>query len=214
MTADMDNEPLAAFLKMSLESIEIPAEKTSSGSGSVEGDKILTVQSLGAVTGPYGTADNTYATADQNPVAPGFIGTVSDQMDYRADCDPAYQYIARATPRSFGYLQGYLTGTTAAPNGLPTGVGIVFPTNPVVGDYFLRIDYFPQLLFRWSGQFWARISANVRTETGFTAENNSQLSSFINNDKQTKLTDGTLVPQKQGLSTLLAMTPDVLPPVV
>ncbi len=214
MTADMENEPLAAFLQMSLESVEIPAEKTSSGSGSVEGDKILTVQSLGAVTGPYGTADNTYATADQNPVAPGFIGTVSDQMDYRADCDPAYQYIARATPRSFGYLQGYLTGTSAAPNGLPTGVGIVFPTNPVVGDYFLRIDYFPQLLFRWSGQFWARISANVRTETGFSAENNSQLNSFINNDKQTKLTDGTLVPQKQGLSTLLAMTPDVLPPVV
>jgi hypothetical protein len=59
-------------------------------------------------TGPYGTADNTYATADQNPEATGFTGDITQQMDYRADCDPAYQYIARSSPRTFGYTGGYL----------------------------------------------------------------------------------------------------------
>jgi hypothetical protein len=106
-----------------------------------------------------------------------------------------------------------MTGDGQAPNGLPTGAGIVFPANPQVGDYFLRIDYFPQLLFRWSGKLWIRISENVRTQTGFASDaNQSQLSSFINDKKQTQLTDGSYVPQRQSLSTMLTLTPDSIPP--
>jgi hypothetical protein len=134
-------------------------------------------------------------------------------MDYRADCDPRFQYIARSSPRSFGYSTGYLTGDGQAPNGFPTGAGIAFPSNPQVGDYFLRIDYAPQILFRWDGARWVRISQNVRTETGFVANNTSQLSGFINNENQTQLTDGTYVPQSQPLSTILTLAPDTLPPI-
>jgi hypothetical protein len=168
---------------------------------------------LGIITGPYGTADNTYATADQNPEAPGFTDTITPQMDFRADCDPGFQYIARSSPRSFGYTTGYLDGDGQAPNGEPTGAGISFPQNPQVGDYFLRIDYFPQLLYRWDGRLWVRISSNVKTQTGFTANDRSQLSGFINNEQQTKLTDGTYVPQSQPLSSILQLSPDPLPPV-
>ncbi|MFY8211146.1 MAG: hypothetical protein ACOVLB_00550, partial [Candidatus Nanopelagicus sp.] len=157
---------------------------------------------------------NTYATADANPELPGFTGTISTQMDWRADCDPAYQYIARSSPRSFGYSAGYMSGDGVAPNGIPTGVGISFPQNPQVGDYFLRIDYFPQLLYRWDGRLWVRISTNVRTDTGFSEANKSQLSGFINDTAQTELTDGTYVPQRQALSSILSLTPDTLPPVV
>lgn len=212
-TADMDYEKLNVFNTVNLEVLTLAPVRTDTNSGPVSGDKILTVYSMGQITGPYGTADNTYATADANPEAPGFTGTISTQMDWRADCDPAFQFIARSSPRSFGYTTGYLDGNGQAPNGFPTGAGISFPQNPQVGDYFLRIDYFPQLLYRWDGKLWVRISKNVRTETGFNVTNESQLSGFINNVGQTKLTNGTFVPQKQALSTILGLTPDTLPPV-
>jgi hypothetical protein len=214
MTADSDfsADPIDAFVQMSLESIELAPEAIGSGSGPLQGDRIVIAQSLGTITGPYGTADNTYATADQDPTAPGFTGTVSTQMDFRADCDPAYQYIARSSPRSFGYTTGYLTGTDQAPNGFPTGAGIAFPQNPQVGDYFLRIDYFPQLLYRWDGKLWVRVSKNVRTDTSFDATNKSQLSGFINNEQSTVLTSGTTVPQAQPLSSILTLAPDAIPP--
>jgi len=214
MTADMDlSEQLDKFVQANLEVIELAPDKLGSGSGPVEGQKVLAVQSLGAITGPYGTADNTYATADQDPTAPGFTAEITPQMDYRADCDPRFQFIARATPRSFGYSAGYLTGTDTPPNGLPTGVGISFPQNPQVGDYFLRIDYLPQILYRWDGVMWVRISENVRTETGFTINDLSRKSLFINDPNQIYLQQTqTFVPEAQPLSSILDLKPDPLPP--
>jgi hypothetical protein len=209
----VDTVAIGSHSTLSLETIQLPAVRIGSGSGPVEGDRVLSVQSLGTITGPYGTADNTYALADANLEAPGFTGTVSTQMDWRADADPAYQYIARSSPRSFGYTTGYLAGDGLAPNGFPTGAGIAFPQSPQVGDYFLRIDYFPQILYRWDGQLWVRISTKVRTETGFGIDDKSQQSMFINNTNQTTLTDGSTVPQRQPLSTILQLSPDTLPPV-
>ena len=225
MTADMGYEKLDVYHTTHLETVSLAPVRTDTNSGPVRGDTILTVVSSGNVTGPYGTADNTYATADANPEAPGFTGTISQQMDYRADCDPAFQYIARSSPRSFGYSGGYMTGDGTAPNGFPlgaaglegallSGAGISFPQNPQVGDYYLRIDYFPQILYRWDGRMWVRISTNVRTDTGFTETDTSLLSGFINDRAETKLTNGTYVPEKQGLSTILALTPDPFPPVI
>jgi hypothetical protein len=215
MTADADmSEKLDKFVQASLEVIEEAPSLTSTGSGPLVGNQTLTVQSLGPVTGPYGTADNTYATADSNLEAPGFTGTVSSVMDWRADCIPGYQYIARASPRSFGYEAGYLTGDGTAPNGYPLGAGISFPQNPQVGDYFLRIDYFPQILYRWDGQLWIRISTNVRTETGYTLDDKSQQSGFINNDGEIYLNaTQELVPSAQPLSQILQIAPDNLPPI-
>ena len=213
MTADMNSDAIDAFVTMSLESMELPAEVIGSGSGPISGDKILVARSQGVITGPYGTADNTYATADQNPTLTGFTGTISTQMNFRADCDPAYQYISRASPRSFGYSAGYMSGSGEAPNGFPTGAGISFPANPQVGDYFLRIDYLPQLLYRWDGALWIRISANVRTQTGYTASDQSLQSQFINNTAQTQLTDGTFVSQSQPLSSILQLSPDPILPI-
>jgi len=201
---------------LSLRSITIAPTLTDGGSGPVSGYTVLSIDSIGYnITGPYGTADNTYATADQNPEAPGFTGTEPygpNTMDYRADCDPRFQFIARSSPRSFGYTTGYLDGDGTAPNGFPTGAGIAFPQNPQVGDYFLRIDYLPQLLYRWDGRLWVRISENVRTQTGMTAGDLSQQSSFINNSNVTVLTDGTSTTQKQALSTILTIAPDPIPP--
>jgi hypothetical protein len=229
MSVDMDLSAatLDSFMQVNLEKISLKPTRIGNGSGAVEGEKLISITPSGTVLGPYGTADNTYATADQDPDAPGFTGTQPygpNTMDYRADCDPRFQYIARSTPRSFGYTAGYLTGDGSAPNGLPLGTtglngtagpgaGISFPANPQVGDYFLRIDYKPQILFRWDGIMWVRISDKVRTGTGFDAFDDSLLSGFINDTNQTKLTDGTYVPEAQALSTILTLKPDNLPPI-
>jgi hypothetical protein len=215
MTADMDFTKMDIHVQTNMEVMEKAPTvlKEGSGSRSLEGSKVLSVMSLGPVTGPYGTADNTYATADQDPTQPGFTGTISTQMDYRADCDPAYQYISRASPRSFGYEAGYLSGDGTAPNGYPSGAGIAFPQNPQVGDYFLRIDYMPQILYRWDGKLWIRISTNVRTDTGFTADDQAQKSQFINNEAEIYNNNtGNLIPSAQPLSSILQLAPDNLPP--
>lgn len=217
LTADMDlSDKFDKFVQTSIEVVETKPFALDSGTGTkaLEGDKAINVYSLGPVTGPYGTADNTYATADADPTQPGFTGTISQQMDWRADCDPRFQYITRASPRSFGYEAGYMTGDGQAPNGYPSGAGISFPQNPQVGDYFLRIDYSPQILYRWDGVLWVRISTNVRTDTGFTGEDKSQLSGFINNDGLIYNNNTeSLIPSAQPLSSVLELAPDNIPPI-
>ena len=214
---DIDLEAMIAkFVQANLSiAVEAP-EMSSTGSGQMEGTKLLTVNISGPVTGPYGTADNTYATADQDPTQPGFTGTEPygpNTMDYRADCDPRFQYIARYTPRDFGYTSGYLTGEGSPPNGLPAGAGISFPQSPQVGDYFLRIDYTPNVLYRWNGTLWLRVSEDVRTSTGFTSEDTSQLSGFINNeDTIYSNNDEAEISSAQGLSGILDLEPDDNPP--
>lgn len=204
------------FVQASLMMTTETPEMSSTGSGALEGTKVLSVQITGPVTGPYGTADNTYATADQDPTAAGFTGTEPygpNTMDYRADCDPRFQYIARSTPRDFGYTTGYLTGEGTPPNGLPSGAGIAFPTSPQVGDYFLRIDYSPNVLYRWNGQLWLRVGEDVRTSTGFTNEDTSQLSGFINNEDTIYVNNQEEeISSAQPLSSMLEIAPDPLPP--
>jgi hypothetical protein len=141
--------------------------------------------------------------------AEDFDGVPTSQMDYRADADPRFNYIRRnASPRTFGWIAGYLTGNGIAPNGEPlSGAGITFPGNPAVGDYYLRIDYFPQKLFRWSGKLWVEISRKVRTGVGFDSKDESQLSLFINNSNTTTALQGGVsgvVPERQSLSKALS----------
>lgn len=215
MTVDADyvNQKLDKFVQASLQIVEEAPEMLEGGSGALEGTKILSVKSFGPVTGPFGTADNTYATADQDPTQTGFTGNITEQMNFRADCDPRFQFIVRSTPQDFGYTAGYLSGDGTAPNGLPTGAGIAFPQNPQVGDYFLRIDYAPQILYRWNGSLWVRISENVRTETGFEFGDESQLSGFINNQAEIFLNSSEeTVSESQPLSSMLEPDPDTLPP--
>jgi len=47
-----------------------------------------------------------------------------------------------------------------------------------------------------------------------TEEDNSQQSTFINNNNVTVLTDGGTMPQKQALSSILTIAPDTIPPII
>lgn len=208
LTAD-DTVSLRAFIQASLQAAVIAPTKTDTGSGALEGEVVLTVKSLGPVSGPYGTSDNTYIQSDEDPTRPGFYKEIiPDIIDYRADTDPRFRFIKRTSPTSFGYIDGYMTGDGTAPNGEPAGSGTSFPATAEIGDYFLRVDYLPQQLFRWDGNLWVKISENVRTGTGFSEDDKSQLSTFINNSNVTTLTDGTTIPEKQALSSILTIQPD------
>jgi hypothetical protein len=106
-------------------------------------------------------------------------GVTADNADYTADGNIISPDSGIVTPDAT--VQGYLTGTGGAPNGLPVFSGIAFPSNPLVGDYALRTDYLPNRLFRWDGRRWVKMEDNVRTT--LTPGPNSQTlrSGFINN---------------------------------
>ena len=78
-------------------------------------------------------------------------------------------------------VQGYLTSDGLPPNGLPVSAGIAFPHAPATGDYYLRLDYVPNRLFRFDSRRWVKIEDAVRTNLTPGIDNTSQRSGFVNN---------------------------------
>jgi hypothetical protein len=113
------------------------------------------------------------------------------------------------TPKSDGYTLGYLTGDGIAPNGLPVTPGVNFPANPVLGDYALRLDYYPNRLFRYDGRNWIKIEEKVRTDM-FLANPGAetQRASFVNNTYTVATTDLGNIPSRQSLSEILKPNAD------
>ena len=107
------------------------------------------------------------------------------------------------TPRSDGYTMGYLTGDGLAPNGFPVTPGVTFPTNPVSGDYALRLDYKPNRLFRFNGTRWIKIEDKVRTDLNNGPSNQTLRSGFVNNTATVNTNDRGPIPSRQSLSEIL-----------
>jgi hypothetical protein len=115
---------------------------------------------------------------------------------------------------------GYLTGDGVPPNGAPYGFGIDFPTSGVVvGQFYLRTDFFPNRLFRYDGVRWVKYEDNVRmtmTNKYDSTETNQDPSekqsdnrtrktlktSFINNNNTSTIA-GNVVQERQALSKIL-----------
>jgi hypothetical protein len=77
-------------------------------------------------------------------------------------------------------VEGYLTGDGLPPNGGAVTAGITFPHSPSTGDYYLRLDYVPNRLFRYDGRRWVKIEDAVRTSLTPGAQNTTQRSGFVN----------------------------------
>jgi len=107
------------------------------------------------------------------------------------------------SPETNGYTVGYLTGDGVPPNGLPATSGVAFPLNPVSGDYCLRLDYFPNRLFRYNGARWIKIEDKVRNDLNNGNTNNTLRSSFVNNTYTVPTTDMGNIPSRQSLSQIL-----------
>ena len=77
-------------------------------------------------------------------------------------------------------VKGYLTGDALPPNGTNVAAGISFPNSAAEGDFFLRLDYLPNRLFRFDGSRWLKVEDNVRADLN-PGSGQTQRGSFVNN---------------------------------
>jgi hypothetical protein len=138
---------------------------------------------------------------DGTPADPD--GVTVDQTLPTVDADGVNSDDAAQTPRDNGYTMGYLTGDGIAPNGLPVTPGVAFPSNAQEGQFCLRLDYWPNRLFRFNGRSWIKIEENVRTNLTNGPQNNTLRSTFVNNTYTVPTTDQGNIPSRQSLSELL-----------
>jgi hypothetical protein len=92
------------------------------------------------------------------------------------------------------------------PGGPLVGAGINFPPDMLDGQYYLRLDYTPERLFQKQGNMFKLIEVNVLKH--WTAYNRV-LDSFIDNNKETVMSDGTVVSEKQPLSQVIHQKVDL-----
>jgi len=127
------------------------------------------------------------------------VNVFADSSNFTVD----YEAIS---PTKSGYT-GWLLGDGLAPNGHNVMASTIFPSNPYEGQFVLRLDYFPNRLFRFNGRKWVKVEDNIRTpQLPHTSKN--QKSSFVNNTASAKLSDGTILQQRQTLSQALAPKAD------
>ncbi len=163
-------------------------------------DAILTQADVEVPLSGYAT-DQYYVAptlADGSPANPTTLTTGDDNTV------DGTQGGMSVTPSGPGYTKGYLTGDTV-PNGNPVVTGVAFPLNPVDGDYCLRLDYFPNRLFRYNSTVkrWAKIEDGVRTNLNNGPDNNTLRSGFVNNTYTVRTTDMGNIPSRQSLSEAL-----------
>jgi hypothetical protein len=138
--------------------VQAEAEVPESGYDTSPIYTLPTTNNQGDPIGTPVTADNTSISADN-------VGVTSDS----------------GVSSPLRKVQGYLTGDGMAPNGLTTGAGVAFPANPSEGDYFLRMDYLPNRLFRFTGSIWTKVEDSVRTNLTPGTDNKTQRGSYVNN---------------------------------
>jgi hypothetical protein len=67
----------------------------------------------------------------------------------------------------------------------------------------LRLDYFPNRLFRYDNNRWTKIEDKVRTNLNNGVSNDTLRSGFVNNTYTVPTTDLGNIPSRQGLSQIL-----------
>ena len=106
-------------------------------------------------------------------------------------------------------VHGYLTGDGTAPNGLEVNMGISFPDQAKKGDYFLRLDFVPNRLFRYDGKRWVKIEDAVRSDlTPGAAGNKTQRNSFVNDTNTFQDSQGHTRTERVSLSKVLTPKAD------
>lgn len=62
----------------------------------------------------------------------------------------------------------------AMPDNFPMGgnasFGVTFPAEPIKGDLYLRVDYMPSKLFKWSGTRWIEVDKSITDTYAFDDE--------------------------------------------
>ena len=140
-----------------------------------------------------------------NPLEP--TGHLTDETTTTADGNKNDASSTRITPTNSNAYSGYLVGDGVAPNGHTVSMGTSFPSNAVEGEFFLRLDFMPNRLFRYSRNRWQKIEDDVRSNPT-PGKGTSLKSSFINNTATTTTDDNKIVSQRQALSKALEIKED------
>lgn len=120
-------------------------------------------------------------------------------------------------PARSGYT-GYILGkadvtdpsnrNAAGTNGAYFGHGIQFPENPTKDDFFLRTDFMPNRLFKYTGTSWIKYEDNIRMTMTNNDSRQTLKTSFINNTN-TNTIGGEVVQERQALSKALKPKADL-----
>ena len=137
---------------------------------------------------------------------PDYPGITSD--DVKDTADDATHSADDSTLSPSAKPTGYLVGDGVAPNGMPCGVGIEFPSHVANGDYFLRTDYLPNRLFRYNGKRWAAVEEKLRANLSLGPNNQTLRSTFVNNNNTFTDVEGNTQPERQSLSKALKIQAD------
>ncbi len=132
-------------------------------------------------------------TADNNIIT-------TDNGNWTAD-------LTVASPLASAY-NGYLTGDGKPPNSATVKTGTAFPDDPLEGDFLLRLDFYPNRLFRYNGNKWIKIEDNVR-HSYIPQNSRTKIGSFINNKTEFQTPDGQTFNSKQGLSDIIKPKADL-----
>lgn len=155
-----------------------------------------------------------------NGVLRDIMSTIGTDMGINEEVVAAAQ--ANVTRRNFETRQFYVVpgdeqsgqypwvfaGDGNPPNGARVlDAGNVFPSYAEIGDYYLRIDYKPNTLYRKTTTGWAIQEIDYR-EAEWSAAHR-MLKDFINNSETTTMPDGTTIEQRQGLHTAIKPRADM-----
>lgn len=151
------------------------------------------------------TADNGDISADDTEIRGDTTNYTTNQVSFTGDNLTINADLAPISPSV--KVKSYLGGDGIPPNGFPVTSGLTFPTNPVIGDYALRIDFLPNRLFRWNGTFWAIIEdvqrSNVTPGGSSAHANTTQLENFYSNTATFTDDNGVVQPSRQSLTDAL-----------
>lgn len=152
---------------------------------------------------------------------------LTDQVVAEAECNAFFDPKFFESANLYIYLDekgypiigsNYFSGDGAPPNlstdnsqnlvpaGPLVGAGISFPPGMTDGQYYLRIDYYPERLFQKQGNCFKLIEENVlKIWTAY----NRVLDTFIDNNNDTTFSDGTVIPEKVAISQALRQKVDL-----
>lgn len=154
-----------------------------------------------------------YYTLAVDPSTGKPVLETADETDILASSDSSSLTASavNGVPQRSGYT-GYLLGNGAPPNGYEFGFGIQFPAQPANNDFFLRVDYLPNRLFRFDSNLntWMPYEDSVRMNMTNNNTRQTLKTSFINNDTWTyngSLASGAVTVNSSGVSTISTIIP-------
>jgi hypothetical protein len=130
-------------------------------------------------------------------ISNAIVAEVESQVPNR-NLEHAHLYVSSVNENGIPYL---LMADGIPPNGAQlVGRGDQFPRSPNDGDWYLRTDYEPNVLFHFETTRWVRTEVDYRHKFMVA---NRVLERFINNNNTVDTNEGT-VNSKQAISKVLA----------